>query len=193
MLDVAIDCALGKICEIYDVLNLCINWKAGKSEAFLVYRGKGAAKRLATRRPAPGKPPVVRVHAAALDLVVVSSYKHLGGDIAAVGGATALARHHRNSAMAAYGPLATKIFGAPQLPRELRRRLFVSLVLSRLLFNVHIVTPTRKLVSALNDVYMRGLRRLYDQCRYGHCDSDRAFREVVREPSLDCVMSRARL
>eukprot|EP00959_Pyramimonas_sp_CCMP1952_P451518 9453517-Pyramimonas_sp.AAC.1 len=49
-LDSAIDVILTAVCNISESMNLTINWKPGKSECFLVYRGTGATSCLEKRR-----------------------------------------------------------------------------------------------------------------------------------------------
>jgi hypothetical protein len=75
-----------------------------------------------------------------------------------------------------------------------RLRLFQALVLSRLLYCTHVVVPTRRFLTTLNDVYMRGNRRIHDAVRAGPgVETDLQFRQRTRTPSLDCVLSRLRL
>ncbi|CAK0862941.1 unnamed protein product [Prorocentrum cordatum] len=141
-LDAAVDVVLHAVCDIYDRLNLTINWKAGKSECFLTYRG---------------------------------------------------ANHLRQQAAMSYGPLASKVFGSVVMDASLKIWLMHSLVLSRLLFNVHVVVPTRRYLQVLNGMYMRVLRRVGDAPRFGHSETDLEIRTRLKQPSLDCLVMRARL
>ena len=61
------------------------------------------------------------------------------------------------------------------------------------MFNIHIVVPTPKYLSIINNVYMRGLRRIGNMCRHGHTVSDFEVRQQLKMPSIDCLFSRARL
>ena len=49
-LDAAIDIAVATVKEIFHMMRMQINWKPGKTECFLVYRGKDASKRREERR-----------------------------------------------------------------------------------------------------------------------------------------------
>ena len=159
----------------------------------MIYRGRGAAERLRACRPSPDEPPVVAVPGSDVKLVVVDSYVHLGSPIAASGSTARLAQDHRINAMKAYAPLATKVFGALQVSLRLREFLLNALVLSRLLFNVHVVVPNKAFYRVLNDVYMRAVRRLHGQARFGDGPTDLQVRMDARAPSIDCLVMRARL
>ena len=76
-LDGAIDILLQTVQGFYHVLNLGINWDVGKREAFLKYRGKGAAARTRAWRSAPGEPMGIRVPSSSALVHVVPTYKHL--------------------------------------------------------------------------------------------------------------------
>jgi len=71
--------------------------------------------------------------------------------------------------------------------------LLASLVGSRLMFNAHIVVPSAKYIRTLNPVYMRVLRRICDNCRFGHSENDLLVRQSADVPSVDCLLLRARL
>ena len=72
--------------------------------------------------------------------------------------------------------------------------MFTTVVLSRLVFNLHVVVPSRRFLIILNDVYLRCHRRMRDVCRTGDdCETDLAFRERTGTPSIDCLLCRARL
>lgn len=98
------------------------------------------------------------------------------------------------SAMSAYVPLAAKIFGSPRICEPLKMSFLWSLVLSRLLFNAHVVGPTAKYMKVLNVVYMRVLRRICNECRYGEKTiRDIEVRKKLLAPSMDCLLMRGRL
>ena len=68
------------------------------------------------------------------------------------------------------------------------------LVLSRLLFNAHVVVPTAKYSKTLNSVYMRVLRRISDDCSFGEKTiRDIDVRKKLQAPSIDCLLMRGRL
>lgn len=77
--------------------------------------------------------------------------------------------------------------------RCVKESLFASLVLSRLLFNAHIVVPTLPYLKILNAVYMRVVRRTANRCRFEKTQSDLQVRVMLKLPSIECVLMRARL
>ena len=102
--------------------------------------------------------------------------------------------------MASYSPLAVKVFGNKRIRTWLKMALMRSLVLSRSCFNLHISVPGPWLLKRLNRVHMRVLRRIA-RCINGvdtdgvgqpH-QSNRAVRQMLGEPSIDCIDARARL
>ena len=194
LLDKAIDATVKALTKVYSLLRLDINWAPGKTECFLVYRGKRQVKRLDARRVGPNMSLVVKVPGCNDVINVVEKYKHLGTVVAANG-----ALHHNvcersKTANSAYFPIAGKIFSSHVISQSLKTTFLWSLVLSRLLFNVHILVPTPKLLASLNQVYMRVVRRIMNMSRYSAgCESDLAVRRVANAPSIDCIISKARL
>ena len=104
-LDNSIDVLLQSLRHFYSVLRLVINWKPGKTEALLQYRGKGAAESLRRRRPTPTSPPVIEIPGTSEVLRIVREYKHLGDEISISGSLVPLAQGRRKCAFAAYMPL----------------------------------------------------------------------------------------
>ena len=70
-----------------------------------------------------------------------------------------LAMSRRRRALAAYAPLAMKVFGSAHISLDLKLWMFQTLVMSRLTFNLHVVVPTKRFITTLNDAYLRGMRR----------------------------------
>ena len=70
------------------------------------------------------------------------------------------AQHLRGAAMKSYAPLAIEIFGSPVVSNDLKFWMLQSLILSRLLHNVHIIVPTRRFLVTIKCVCMRVLRRI---------------------------------
>ena len=97
-----------------------MNWKPGKSECFLIFRGKGSTGRLQRRRVLPKGGLAVTVPRRGVKLLVVSCYKHLGGVISAGGTLGAAAQHLRGQAAQSYAPIACKIFGSPVVSAQLK-------------------------------------------------------------------------
>ncbi|CAK0891389.1 unnamed protein product, partial [Prorocentrum cordatum] len=191
--DSAIDVILTAVCNIYKSMNLTINWKPGKSECFLVYRGTGATSCLEKRRVQRGGGLAIAVPGRNVLLHVVPKYTHLGGVVCSNGSLGPAAQHLRVAAMKSYAPLATKLFGSPVVSDDLKFWMMQSLILSRLLHNVHILVPTRRFTLTINAVYMRVLRRIAGAPRFGHTVHDVTVRDRLGRASVDCLMMRARL
>ena len=97
--------------------------------------------------------------------------------------------------MAAYSPLSRRIFGALTIGIWPKLLFLESLVLSTLLFNAHVRVLDHRALAALNSVYMRSLRRIADETRFSKHDniSDVHVRMKLGQPSIDCLLVRARL
>ena len=102
--------------------------------------------------------------------------------------------------MASCSPLAVTVFGNRRVRTWLKMALMRSLVLSRSCFNLHIKVTRPWLLKRLNRVHMCVLRR-FAGCING-VDTDgvgqphhskRAVRQMLGEPSIDCIAARARL
>ena len=192
-----IEGVVGDVASIFALFGLEINWKPGKTEAMLHARGIGSNALLARFCHDDGR----YVHVPAADgspgthrLHIVRRYKHLGGYVQSEGGLLSEARWRAQQAMAAYAPMAYRVFGCPAVCLWLRYLLLQSMILSRLLYMVHTLVPTPKFVQVIQSVYMRVLRRMHDQCSYQRTEeSDLELRRRIQQPSIDCLMMRARL
>ena len=192
ILDSSIDALLKATTEIFDMMRLTINWKPGKTECFLVYRGQRAGIHYSSRRVGPNNKLVVRVPGKTDAITVVNRYKHLGGIQRPDGKNIDEAHHRSNTAMTAYAPLATRVFGSTVVCNTTKFSLLRSLVHSRLLFNAHVRTPDMRWLRVLNATYMRGLRRISGDCRFEHTIPDVEVRRKLQMPSFDCVLVRKR-
>ena len=110
------------------------------------------------------------------------------------------AKHKEDRALASYSPLAVKVFGNRRIKTWLKMALMRSLVLSRSCFNLHISVPRPWLLKPLNRMHMRVLRRIATCINGIDTDgvgqphhSNRAVRQMLDEPSIDCIAARARL
>ena len=109
-----------------------INLKPGKTEALLRYRGKGATRRMRAWLRGDGSLAVPVPEAGGDRAIrIVQSYKHLGGIIRDDGSPLPECRARSQSGMAAYSPIAQKVFGASQISQSLRCQFLRSLVCSR--------------------------------------------------------------
>ena len=172
-----------------------INWDKGKTEAFISLRGKQAATQKCSiyRAGSSLKLPPECGH----DLRVVQSYKHLGSILESTGSSGPDAAHRATSAMSAFAPLSKKVFGCPSIDRKVRMDLFMSLVVSRLIYNVHVWSDlTAASYATLNSTYMRGLRRIAAACRFSSAPNqptDSDVRRLLGAPSLQCIIVQRRL
>ena len=101
--------------------------------------------------------------------------------------------------MAPCSPLAVKVFGNRRIRTWLKMTLMRPLVLSRSSFNLHISVPRLWLLKRLNRVHMRVLRLIAGCINAVDTDgvgqphhSNRAVRQMLGEPSIDCIAARAR-
>jgi hypothetical protein len=193
LLDTAIDICLNSLVRIFECLSLSINWKPGKTECLLKYRGQHAAKHLEARR-FDSKLRIDVPGSLNCKLHVVQSYKHLGSVISIDVSTVHDAKHKCGIAMAAYAPISTKVFGSDQVSFFLKQISKDALVLSRLFFNAHVVSPSAKYISLLNTTYMRVVRRITNNVRFDADNvSDLEVRRLAGQPSVDCLLQRARL
>ena len=87
--------------------------------------------------------------------------------------------------MAAYSPLAAVIFGSPAVKDWLKFLFMHSLCMSRLLFNTHVLVLEPKALAALNQVYMRMIRRIGGAMRFSKdCEeNDLRVRQRMKQHS----------
>ena len=194
-LDRSIDIMLFTYASVFAKFMLVINWAPGKSEGMLRYRGNGSRQHLDNRRlDGKIKVPLPKPFEHIL-LNIVAKYKHLGSIVAMDSNDTYDAKLRSSSAMSAYCPLAAKVFGSCRINLWLKLLFMHALVLTRLLYQVCLWGNKPKPFRLLNCVYMRCLRRIAGDCRFGASDtlSDLQVRQKLVQPSLDCLISRRRL
>ncbi|CAK0891691.1 unnamed protein product [Prorocentrum cordatum] len=183
---------LDVLIEIFDNLHLELKWKPGKSECLLKCRGPGAAAHLHRRRQSDGQLAIRVPRRDDVWLSVVQEYKHLGYFVCVMGNGDTFAntRHRVSSALAAYAPLACKTFGSDLLSVQHRLAFLRSA-----LFAGHTLVPTGRDLKAMSGCYMRGLRRIASVPRFSpeNSTTDRQIRDTLQQPSLDCLLARARL
>ena len=183
-----------------------INWQAGKTEAIIVYRGKGAKKAREqlfqpggarmfiaqrTRRRLRNKTagaPTLSVH-------VVSSYKHLGSIICESRSLVPEARQRERSALSSFVPIAQKVIGSKSLSLQRRVQVATTFVMSRLFYNVHVWSIfAGKARDILNAVYMRTWRRAVGDPRHGRTTWTNAqVLRMVGMPTIETFVRRRRL
>jgi hypothetical protein len=179
--------------RIFNLLGMVINRKPGKTECILRYRGKGATAALERTR-GNGKLVIKIPGVSDQVLHVVQHYKHLGGIISADGSLHKDAKHKVDAGMTAYSPIAMKVCGSPHMGTWLKLQFCDSLLMSRLCFNAHIVVPTPRYLTMLNQPYMRVLRRIAGHVRFSSgAIPDYQVRTLLAQPSIDCYLMKARL
>ena len=125
-------------CHKYSHIDLPQIWfdhqlEAREDRSNAVYRHKNSSKALDNRRLPSGKisiklPPSCGDN----QLNVVDKYKHLGGMITVTGNMTPEMEHRASSALQAFTPLATRIFGSVHVPTHLKMSFVQSLIYCRL-------------------------------------------------------------
>jgi len=193
-LDAAIAQLLHILTTAFGQCHLTINWAKGKTECLLKYRGNGATRAREARRRGSGEL-AIWVPGVRKWLQVVATYCHLGTMLCATGEAYANTLRRTQMAMSAYLPIAYKVFGSELIPERHKLSFLRSLVLSRLLFGLHIACLPVAHLRRLNAVYMRGLRRIAGDPRFGPDVqwSDRAVRERLKAASIDSLPMTMRL
>eukprot|EP00973_Karenia_brevis_P000914 125934-Karenia_brevis.AAC.1 len=126
---------LEKVARIFARLALDLNWKRGKSECIVRYRGHGATA-VYQSHIADGcivyEVPSIPGLTSGNVLHAVDRYAHLGCVISASGGLHDDAKKKETAALSAYAPIAVRVFGCTKLQEELKRSMAVSLVEFRL-------------------------------------------------------------
>jgi hypothetical protein len=128
-------------------------------------------------------------------LRVVESYKHLGTRVDNSGMNVGNILSHCRNALSAFAPLALKVYGSELIAVQYRLLFFLTLVISRLLFNLYIIRLKPRDIKRLNSVMMRGFRRILGDMRFS---SDTEFTDIeVRRKlgvkSIDAYLMIARL
>ena len=170
---------------------LRINFNRGKTEGIMRLRGHKAVATLDSLRSgndiAVELPPPYE----AQKLLIVSKYKHLGSYVTANGSPHFDAQHRCSAALSADVPLATRIFGSPEICLWLKFHFMHALILTRLMYNTQTWVPTTQSVKKINGVYMRVLRRIADGCRYRKCAYSDL--EIRRRLGIEGLLVRRRL
>ena len=178
--------------EEFARLGLEINVAPGKTEVALAFRGKRAALE---RQRLRDKDNLIHCTPGANSVAIriVDDYAHLGSVLSCYGDAVD-ASNRVSKALASYAPIAFTIFGNKTYEVKDRISLFFALIVSRLLYNVHVWTEVSVgALKRLNGMYMRGLRRIGGWARIGRTLPDLEVRRRLGVPSLDCLLARARL
>jgi hypothetical protein len=96
--------------------------------------------------------------------------------------------------MQAYGRISARIFGSASIRDSLKFVFARTLVFSRLFSNTHTWAPKKSELKTLNGAYMRVIRRIAGEMRFTDVNlTDGEVRAKVGQPSVDCVLLRARL
>ena len=177
---------------VFNSFGLNLNWNPGKTEGMLSMRGKHAHRHLLSLL-VDGKPSLPGGDPGTV-LRLVREYKHLGLVVSVDRSVVNDARKREKDALTSYTPLAARIFGSPVVHVWTKLALMQSLVMSRLLFNAHVLVPTRSWIKRIGSVQMRVLRRIFgDPLVAKPRFSNMRLREQAGWPSVDCLLVRARL
>jgi hypothetical protein len=183
--------------ETFDKYGLTINWKPGKTEALIAYRGKRAIGQKDKLVQADGTQAFAAKTSDGknVSINVVPQYKHLGTIIDVSRTLVPEAHQRVKSAMNSFVPLARPILGSTSVGAKRKTAMAWSLVMSRLTFNIHVWSQfngrARGIVYAM---YMRVWRRILGDPRYGKPRwNDKEVRCALQVPSLDCFVRRRRL
>ena len=187
---------------------LDMNWKPGKTEGILMWRGKratsekkqlrrhdgrwvldveGRCRRHRSKYPRKGIEQNVAVN-------IVKTYKHLGGIIEENGNMFPEIQNRCRSAMNSFAPLA-KLIGSKHVNLRRRVNLSHSLIMSKLLFNSQTWEKLGKRPrQTLNNMYMKAWRRVVNDPRYQKTRmTDVQVRQMLQVASLDCALRKRRL
>mmetsp|Transcript_132726 Transcript_132726/g.264871 ORF Transcript_132726/g.264871 Transcript_132726/m.264871 type:complete len:539 (+) Transcript_132726:2-1618(+) len=192
--------------KTFTTFGMLVNWKPGKTEYMVTWRGPGANKEQERvphvmngngillrdkRRRCKHKTAVV----ADTVMLRVDQYKHLGSIISADRKLTAESKHREQAANTAYVSIQSKLLGSRWLCTEKKKMLVQSLVVSRLCLNVHTWPefagkPRRR----LNAMYMKCWRRIVGDPQYRRTKySDLQVRTLLQVVSIDCLIRQRRL
>ena len=138
-LEKIIEIAFQAVCVVAGKRGLQLNMEAGKTEVLRAFVGKGAKQAKQQMLLSKFLMPVV-VGDDLLHLRVVQSYRHLGGWVHADGKPKHALRERLRNAKQAWGPLIQPFFRRKQISVSAKVRVFESLVMSRMIFNVHVLT-----------------------------------------------------
>ena len=189
-----IDFVLSVVVDEFERCNMNVNWKKGKTELILHFRGKHSKQHKDAVAQGDGESslllPSLQKH-----ISVVESYKHLGSVVCRDGSVFLDAKSRSASAMASFAPLASKLLSSKSVSVRRKISLGWSLIVSKLVYNVHVwpvlLGPSRRL---LNNVYMRLWRRIADRARFkAGSSSDVEVRRSLGVVSLDCLVRKRRL
>ena len=176
---------------------MTINWKPGKTEALIAYRGKEALRQKTELYQSDSSCSfaVKLDNREDISINVVAQYKRLGTIID--GSRTLVPEAHQRAkpALNSFVPLAMPIFGSKSIAAVRRTSLAWALVMSRLTFNIHVWSSfTRKARTIIYAMYMKVWRRIIGDPRFGRTRwNDREMRVALQMPSLDCFVRRCRL
>ena len=154
----------------------------------IVFRGRGSSSHLDRLRSDDGL--AIPIPGSAHKLVVVDSYKHLGGMLCCDGNIMREVAARSSASIQVYGPLACRLFGCNVVPTVLKLNFFEPLVLSRLFYNIHTLTMTTRALRKLNFNYMRPLRRIAGVPRHSAATCTVSDAEVRRRLGVQSVDSK---
>ena len=158
---------LAIILDEFKCCGLECNLAAGKTEVTLSLVGKGARKAKAQLFDATVKRHFLATPDGHRRIGVVREYKHVGTVRTASGSNIPDARAKASKCLAAYYPLAHRIFGNAGIATSTRLSLAHSLCFSRLFYGTDTwLAPHADAVRILNEARLRVLRQVANKCRF---------------------------
>ena len=181
------------VIDEFRAAGLTINLGVGKTEIMLKLTGRGAVKAAQLVAEHGGR---IYTPDGGSSCGTIDSYKHLGSMRTPTGNPILDARHRSAMALAAYAPLAHQVFGNKRIAVDTRLRLADALVFSRLFYGTGTWRKsTEGATAAIRSTYMRALRRIAGESRYGAvCNrTDVQVLGMLARNSADIVLRQKRL
>ena len=199
-LDEAASFMFDQLVYMFSKFGFVINWSKGKTEIMCKYRGTHAARHMHEKCESGSPMFPLPAGASAKHVCIVDAYKYLGSIVCENGSYFNDAIHRASVAMNAFAPIAVRIFGNSSVSIKIKFMFFDSLICSRLLYNTELYvidgsSSSLLVLRKLNSVYMRVLRRIAGEMRYGQkpCMRDIEVRIAFGIPSIDCRLRKMRL
>ena len=196
-LDVAAKFMLSQLMFVFSKFGFVINWSKGKTEIICKYRGKHAAEHMREKCCEDSFVFPLPPNASASHVSIVKTYKYLGSYVSSNCSLFDDAVHRVSLALNAYAPIAARVFGSKSASLRVKLLFFASLVCSRLFCNTELYvfggSSSIATLRKLNTAYMRVLRRIAGEMRFGQCVKDIEVRESLNVCSIDCHLRKLRL
>ena len=188
---------IGLTSQVRDVFNdhgLVLNFKAGKTEAIINFRGRGSLQLKHLLSDSLYHISLPSRSGSNDMLRVVARYKHMGNIIRDDGAFTDEINYRNSMAYSSYAKLRAKVFKNKVISTEVRVNIYNSLVGTRRLYNAR--HPHQKSVTKVLAFQMRALKDIFDCPNYDpelEPTTDVAVMAKARVPSACVMMKIARM